>query len=248
MLRPAGEAVHKKAAGAPQLKKELSRLIDEKRRSVIASQTSALKDFESYDDVQNLFDLIIHDRQLYDAPLLLEWNTWRAMNMIDGGSIKASLKFDDNGKPMSTAPSNTADIIADYGSFGVAVEVTMTNRQRQFEAEGESVLRHTGRLVADTGKPHYCLLIAPTINPAVVAYFFALHHTNIAFYGGVPKAVPLSLPFFMKMLENARKASYRPGPEQVMDFFETAHEAALRVADENEWQEYINRLALNWGN
>lgn len=246
ILRPKKKVEIDKKGDAKLLKKELSHLIETQRKNAIDTQISELKEFRNYDDVQNIFDLIQHDRQLYDAPLLLEWNTWRAMTMLDGGSIKASLKFDDYGQPMSTAPSNTADIIADYGSFGVAVEVTMTNRQRQFEAEGESVMRHTGKLVTETNKPHYCLLVAPTINPAVVAFFYALHRINISYYGGVSKAVPLSLPYFRKMLENARYSSYRPEPEKVREFFDKVHEAALNVGNEMEWLDKIHEMAINW--
>ena len=230
----------------PSLKKMLSAHIAERRDSLISRQIAAIKAFECYEDVQNLFDSIVHDRSLYDAPLMLEWNTWRAMCMIDGGEIHAQLKFDDFGSPMATAPANTADIIADYGDFGVAVEVTMTNRQRQFEAEGESVFRHTGKLVEMYKKPFYCLLIAPGINSAVGAFFYAMHRTNISFYGGIPKAVPLALPYFRKMLANARQASYIPTKEQILQFFEDAHQLALTTHDENEWIVRVNAMAVNW--
>jgi len=230
----------------PSLKKMLSAHIAKRRDSLINAQIAAIKDFECYEDVQRLFDSIVNDRSLYDTPLMLEWNTWRALCMMDGGEIHAQLKFDDFGLPMTTAPANTADIIADYGDFGVAVEVTMTNRQRQFEAEGESVFRHTGKLVEMYKKPFYCLLIAPGINPAVGAFFYAMHRTNISFYGGIPKAVPLALPYFRKMLSNARQASYTPTKEQILQFFEEAHLLALTTHDENEWIGRVNAMAVNW--
>lgn len=62
--------------------------------------------------------------------------------MLDGGNIKANLKFDDFGNPMSTAQGNMADIVCDYGDFGLTVEVTMQSGQRQYETEGEPVTRH----------------------------------------------------------------------------------------------------------
>ena len=48
---------------------------------------------------------------------MFEWNTWRAMTMLDGGNIKANLKFDDFGNPMSTAQGNMADIVCNYDAI-----------------------------------------------------------------------------------------------------------------------------------
>lgn len=55
------------------------------------------------------------------------------MTMLDGGNIKANLKFDDFGNPMSTAQGNMADIVCDYEDFGLTVEVTMQSGQKQYE-------------------------------------------------------------------------------------------------------------------
>lgn len=38
--------------------------------------------------------------------LFLEWNTWRAMTMLDGGTIKGNFRIDDAGRPTSTAQGN----------------------------------------------------------------------------------------------------------------------------------------------
>lgn len=70
----------------------------------------------------------------------------------------------------------------------------------------------------DSGKPCYCLFVAPTINEACIAHFYALHNMNISYYGGESVIVPLSLNIFQKMLEDSYKASYIPNPEQVKCF------------------------------
>ena len=57
---------------------------------------------------------------------------------------------------MSTAQGNMADIICDYGDFGLAVEVTMQCGQRQYEMEGEPVSRHLAKLKKEIGKEAYC--------------------------------------------------------------------------------------------
>ncbi|WP_241502499.1 AlwI family type II restriction endonuclease, partial [Bathymodiolus azoricus thioautotrophic gill symbiont] len=150
-----------------------------------------------FDDINSTFDQIL-DKSLYDTPLMLEWNTWRAMTMLDGGIIKANLKFDDFGNPMSTAQGNMADIVCDYGDFGLTVEVTMQGGQRQYETEGEPVTRHLAKVKRETDKPAYCFFIAPNINEACIAYFYGLHKINISYYGGKSTIVPLPLSIFLK--------------------------------------------------
>lgn len=129
-----------KKSSVIELKKTLKQAVVRRKENLIKDQVKRLKDYQSYKDVLSVFD-DIKDNNYYDVPLMLEWNTWRAMTMLDGGDIRANLKFDDNGQPMATASGNTADIICDYGDFSLTVEVTMQSGQRQYEMEGEPVAR-----------------------------------------------------------------------------------------------------------
>ncbi|SEH56610.1 putative restriction endonuclease [Bathymodiolus azoricus thioautotrophic gill symbiont] len=99
---------------------------------------------------------------------------------------------------MSTAQGNMADIVCDYGDFGLTVEVTMQGGQRQYETEGEPVTRHLAKVKRETDKPAYCFFIAPNINEACIAYFYGLHKINISYYGGKSTIVPLPLSIFLK--------------------------------------------------
>ena len=216
-----------------------------RKEQIITEQVRDLKDYKLYDDIQNTFKQIVDD-DLYDAPLMLEWNTWRAMTMLDGGMIKANLKFDDFGKPMSSAQGNMADIVCDYDDFGITVEVTTASGQKQYEMESEPVSRHLGKFKKAENKNAYCLFVAPTINEACIAYFFMLHKTNIAYYGGKSVIVPLPLSVFQKMLEDSYRASYTPNSEQVRKFFEYSKELAESSADEVEWYKKVTEKALNW--
>ena len=199
------------------LKNLLTDLIGQRKENTLRRQVMEIKNYRLYDDIQNIFRQI-ENKELYDAPLMLEWNTWRAMTMLDGGEIKANLNFDDFGKPLSTAQGNMADIVCDYGDYLLTVEVTMASGQKQYEMESEPVSRHLGKMKRDSGKPCYCLFVAPTINEACIAHFYALHNMNISYYGGESVIVPLSLNIFQKMLEDSYKASYIPNPEQVKCF------------------------------
>lgn len=235
----------KKTASLTELKDILDTEISNRKGKLIANQTSEIKDYKAYDDIQNTFAQIT-DNSLYDAPLMLEWNIWRAMNMLDGGNINANLKFDDFGNPMSTAQGNMADIVCDYGDFGLSVEVAMATGQRQYEMEGEPVTRHLAKLKKATEKPAYCLFIAPTINEACIAHFYALHKMNISYYGGKSTIIPLPLNVFQKMVEDSYKASYTPQPQHVKHFFERSNELVETCENEQLWYEQITNEALHW--
>ena len=161
-------------------------------------------------------------------------------------AIKDYRLFDDFGNPMSTAQSNMADIVCDYGDYGLTVEVTMQIGQRQYETEGEPVTRHLAKWKKETGKLSYCLFIAPEINEACIAHFYALHKMNISYYGGFSTIIPLPLSIFQKMVEDSYKASYTPQPQQVKRFFERSNEIAETSTDEKSWYKEITNEALNW--
>jgi hypothetical protein len=230
-----------------QLKDIFADELEKRKEQILTEQVVAIKDYRLFDEINSTFDQILNN-SIYDTPLMLEWNTWRAMTMLDGGNIIANLKFDDFGNPMSTAQGNMADIICDYGDFGLTVEVTMQGGQRQYETEGEPVTRHLAKFKRDTEKPAYCLFIAPKINDACIAHFYALHKMNISYYGGKSTIVPLPLSVFLKMVEDSHKASYVPAPQHVQSFFERSNELADSTDNEKDWYKGITKEALNWLN
>ena len=219
--------------------------LERRKEQLITEQVTAIKDYRQFEDISSTFDQIIA-KTLYDTPLMLEWNTWRAMTMLDGGNIKANLKFDDFGNPMSTAQGNMADIVCDYEDFGLTVEVTMQSGQKQYETEGEPVTRHLAKFKRETEKPAYCLFIAPNINDSCKAHFYALHKMNIQFYGGTSTIVPLPLSVFRKMVEDSYNANYVPEPRHVQRFFERSNELANSTDNEVDWYNGITERALNW--
>lgn len=228
-----------------KLKDILEDAIVTKKTEIVNEQIKNLKEYKDYADVMTVFE-DIKKNAFYDVPLMLEWNTWRAMTMLDGGEIKANLKLDDKGLPMSTASGNMADIVCDYGDFELAVEVTLQMGQKQYEMEGEPVSRHLAKLKKETGKEAYCLFVAPKINESCIAYFYALHTMNIAFYGGKTVIVPLELDVFINMVEQSYMAGYLPDPKQVKGIFEYSMEQAIVSRDENEWYSKVKEKALNW--
>ena len=227
------------------LKDMYAGLLERRKYAAIDKQVTAIKDYRLYDAIQETYEQI-GKKQLYDAPLMLEWNTWRAMTMLDGGEVKANLKFDDFGQPLAPAQGNMADIVCDYKDFLLMVEVTMAGGQKQYEMEGEPVSRHLGRLKKDTGLPCYCLFVAPSVNEACVAHFYALHRMNISYYGGQSVIVPLPLHIFRKMLEDSYKAAYVPDAAQLKSFFDYSASVAANSDNETDWYRLVCSKALNW--
>lgn len=219
--------------------------LENRKEQILTKQVAAIKDYRLFEEINTTFEQIL-DNSLYDTPLMLEWNTWRAMTMLDGGKIQANLKFDDFGNPMSTAQGNMADIVYDYGDFGLTVEVTMQSGQRQYETESEPVTRHLAKYKRETEKPAYCLFIAPSIDDACKAHFYALHKMNIQYYGGTSTIVPLPLSIFIKMVENSCNANYIPEPRHLQRFFERSKELANLTDNEIDWYDGITQQALKW--
>lgn len=221
----------------------------ERKEAVITEQVEKIKSYSLYSEIMDTYNEIISD-DIFDAPLMLEYNTWRAMTMLDGGDIKGNFKFDDLGQPLSTAGGNMPDIECDYGDYVLSVEVTMQSGQRQYESEGEPVARHYGQMKNRTGKNAYCLFIAPTINPAALSHFYALNQINIGYYGGKTQIIPLELDQFMRLVDTAynyqNDQRKRPNPHDVQRFLNSAIEQVANSTNETEWSERIQDCIDQW--
>ncbi len=230
-----------------RLKDTLNKQREKRQKEKIDKQVKELKDYKLYDDISSTFDSM---GKSYEPSLFFEWNTWRAITMLDGGDIQANLKFDDSGNPMSTALGKMADIECDYGDFDMIVEVSLSSGALQFKMEGEPVPRHIGIHKSKVNKPTYCLFIAPTINPATVAHFYSLYHSNIGMYGGKCNIIPMTLDTFRKMLKDAVDASSKPNASNIKKLFELslqfAQECNVNNETEIEWYNKITEVANNW--
>lgn len=220
-------------------------IVKEHKDAVIHAQVAEIKSYALYSEIIDTFNEIISD-EYYDAPLMFEYNTWRAMTMLDGGNIKGNFKFDDAGQPLSTAAGNMPDIECDYDDFSLSVEVTLQSGQRQYESEGEPVARHYGQLKKRSGKDTYCLFIAPMINPATLAHFYGLNHLSIALYGGKSKIIPLDLDQFMRLIENSYNYKTHPNPTDIRHFLDHAITLCEKATDENSWRTEIQNCVNTW--
>jgi hypothetical protein len=232
-----------------ELKDLRDNIVRERRDAVIDAQVKEIKSYSLYSEITDTYNEII-SKEILDAPLMLEYNTWRAMTMLDGGNVKGNFKFDDAGQPLSTAQGNVPDIECDYGNFVLSVEVTMQRGQRQYESEGEPIARHYGQMKKRTGKDAYCLFIAPTINPSVLAHFYALNQIDLDYYCGKPQIIPISLAQFKQLVDTAHNYQNtnhaQPTPHDVKKFLSSVVGQVPLAAKETEWGERIQDCIDNW--
>ena len=98
----------------------------------------------------------------------LEWIVWRAflaMNTLENKPYEIRrFKVDQDFLPVGTAPGNGPDMIAEYDSCKVVIEVTMSDSSRQEAMEGEPVRRHVYDVLHGGSKPVYGLFVANKVN------------------------------------------------------------------------------------
>lgn len=208
------------------------------------------KSLKSYDDSQinDVLDTFEHIKaqDYFDNPLYLEWNTWRALTMIDNGNIKGSFKTNLNGDPVSTAPGNTADIVGDYGDFNMICEVTMSNGKKQYEMENEPVTRHLGELrTKDNGKETFGLFIAKTIQPNVITEFYYKHRIPTRLYGGTVEFIPLTIDDFSTFFKNVTKDGHKLNENDIQQLHKKTIEYAESAEDETDWYNKIRKYVLS---
>lgn len=200
-----------------------------------------------------LFLKKIEDRyndEIPDKPLFLEWNVWRGLSLLDDGEVRGNFKVDIDGMPLSTAPGNMPDIECYYENFVLAVEVTLSTGQRQYETEGEPVPRHLGNIVKklrEQGdkRPVYGLFVAGNLNAAIIAYFFVISRLSVEYYGGKAKIIPLNIKNFVEMLKHAKeKGGITSG--EICKFIERADPEEIKAKTEREWIESVKNCVCNW--
>lgn len=159
-----------------QVRYEIEELIAEAREEVYAQEQA-----NQWQEIAAYMDLIAARRDRMrlgeeveisvpraEAPAYLEWSLWRAFLAIDTLVNKPykvrRFKIDQDFMPVSTAPGNGPDLIAEFDDCVIAIEVTLSESSRQEAMEGEPVRRHVADLVLKYEKPVYGLFIANRVD------------------------------------------------------------------------------------
>ena len=159
-----------------QVRYEIEELIAEKKEEIYAASQA-----ENWAEIAAYMDLIASRRERMklsedveirvprtEAPAYLEWSLWRAFLAIDTLTNKPyevrRFKVDQDFMPVSTAPGNGPDLIAEFEDCVIVIEVTLSESSRQEAMEGEPVRRHVADLMQQYNKPVYGLFIANRID------------------------------------------------------------------------------------
>lgn len=229
-----------------ELKDRKDEILSKTQDTNIKNEVQSIQTYKVYPDIIKTYD-DISAKNIVDPSLIFEWNTWRALEMLDDGSISPNFKFDLQGMPLLYAPGNKPDIECEYKDFGLIVEVTLSTGQKQYEMEGEPVGRHLAQFkTVDNAKNKYCLFITQKLNPATLAYFYMLHKTHLVYYGGKSKVIPLELKYFQKFLYRAYQAKNKPKSSDILKFLNEASEWAQKASNEIAWYDKISTLAESW--
>jgi hypothetical protein len=103
-----------------------------------------------------------------EGPAYLEWAIWRAFlainKLINPPYESRKFKIDRDFLPTNHAPGNGPDLVFEFSSYILVVEVTLLTSDRQATAEQVGVRRHVYEIAKSVkDKPVYCLFLAPSI-------------------------------------------------------------------------------------
>ena len=230
-----------------QLKDELDTLTDKKKAQNLQENIHYLKLRADMVEIYDMFTKITK-REVPDAPLFLEWNTWRAFAALNHTEkIMGNFVTDLDGMPLSTATGNKADIEIKYKGFSCIVEVTMSSGETQFNMEGSSVPRHYGDMINGLSEHEtgYCFFIAPKISDTTKAHFFNLNRFNTKRYGGKTKIIPMNLEDFIAFIKHGIAHDFSE-PVQLKSWLDKIVLFIEQADEEEVWFNYIQQNLNNW--
>ena len=191
----------------------LSQLKKLYRKAKRNSITKFLRTPKGQKDVFELYEAIIA-KDVTDPSTFFEWNSWRAMIALDDcKDIVSYMKMDDQLQPVDCARGNVPDILIDFDSYIVAMEVTLTHGRRQYFTETEPVTFHVGKCQHDeksrgTNRKVYGLFVAPQINKHTANYLWQyISRMTVPDYGYVT-VVPFNLDVWTDILRFANSFGY----------------------------------------
>lgn len=184
------------------------------------------------DNILKTYDEILRKRE-EEAPLLFEWNTWRAFLVLgDFCKLKPNFKMDWEFNPKSPAPAGKSDIEILYcGDFATLVEVTLTTGERQYVAEGEPVSRHVRNFEIEHGIQTFGLFIAPEISNGCKEFFYVEHKMKVR--GRAAHITPISLEWFRRILRSAKQYGFNR--TKIAKLHEESKRKAEEIGDAEDW-------------
>jgi hypothetical protein len=169
----------------PDIQRELHDLEEQLLRS--RERRYAKEQRNQWENIAEYLDGLLLERRPVppkEAPAYFEWTIWRAFLAINSlvnepWECRNFQVFEgeepfESFLPVGCARSGSPDLVFEFETFVLVVEVTFTSSSRQEAAEGEPVRRHVARFVdsfAEKKKPVYGLFIALNVDTNTVETF-----------------------------------------------------------------------------
>ncbi|MEA2013574.1 MAG: AlwI family type II restriction endonuclease [Verrucomicrobiota bacterium] len=245
-LRRLGYKIEGKRITLEKLKDMLENAERKLKRNNIKEERKVLKTYKRFPQILHVFKQI-EAKEIPDPSLFLEWNVWRAFEMLNyAKKINGNFSIDLEGMPLHYAPGGFADIEAEYDDFNLIIEVTMSTGHTQYKMENESVPRHFGKLKSRKKDcDMYCIFIAPKISEGTLAHYFNLNRMETKLYGGKTKIIPLSIELFVQFIEIGVKDKFN-NPKKLQSWLENIWEFNQSCNDETLWYDQIGQNIKNW--
>ena len=219
--------------------------VRDEARSIRQDQAASLAEIKAfYEEISS------RQAQVVDRPLMYEWNTWRAMVLMnDARSVQGNYTTDAAGNPLSTAGGNQPDIRIEYETFHLIVEVTLSAGRRQYETEGEPVSRHLGTLQrelleAGDERPVFGIFVAETLNETVVQHLLTQARFRSQVYRGSIRIVPLPRNQFEDLVSRATSLA-EFSHVILFRFFEAIFAQDAIQLGEYDWQDLVGNKIRN---
>jgi hypothetical protein len=185
-------------------------------------------------------------RDIDDRPAYLEWAVWRSFLAINEivGPVHETRRFplDQDFLPRNTAPGGGPDLIFEFETYVLVVEVTLTISHRQMAVESEPVRRHTVQykeIYPD--KEVYCLFIAPSVDNNVAETFrigvwYKLDNEEFV------NIIPMSLSDYINTFETLNRRRFTNF--DLRSLFDRC--LASRNVRAPQWKQSISREVNEW--
>lgn len=235
-----------------QARYEIEQIIAERKEEVYAfEQANAWREIAAYMDlIASRRDYMRLNEEVEikvpraEAPAYLEWSLWRAFLAIDTLVNKPyqvrRFNVDQDFMPVSTAPGNGPDLIAEFDDCVVVIEVTLSESSRQEAMEGEPVRRHIADLMLQYNKPVYGLFIANRIDSNTAETFrIGVWYTRDDDRMSL-KIVPFTLTQFSSYFK-AIFASETATPQSIVSLIEEC-ETCRQHFEAPEWKQEIGNI------
>jgi len=208
------------------------------------SETS-IKEIITYLKVLNN-EAVENSPDIDDKPAFLEWAVWRSFLAIDEivSPIHETRRFplDQDFMPRNTAPGGGSDLLFEFDSYVLVVEVTLTISHRQMAVESEPVRRHTVQYKElFPNKDVYCLFIAPSVDNNVAETFRigVWYKYDIEEYVDI---IPMNLSDFINTIDTLLYKKFRN-----VDFLSLLYKClASRNVRAPQWKQSISQEVDKW--